>query len=158
MVSGKKWLATVWWLLQLAIHERFRTKPGWVKSWLQKVHGTWMRPTTSARLLCKLHKLQRYQKLVRSHSTKPNHSLARRSSLRQRVSVLKWRAQTGGNTRLRRQLTAAPAWTQWRTEQLANCKLSSQATTPLPQLIIAIQRSNQSLRLFRSASSGVLHQ
>jgi hypothetical protein len=35
---------------------------------------------------------------------------------------------------------------------------SSQAITPLPQLIIAIQRRNQSLRLFRSASSGVLHQ
>ena len=158
MVSGKKWLATVWWLLQLAIHERFRTKPGWVKSWLQKVHGTWMRPTTSARLLFKLHKMKQYQKLVRSHSTKLNRLSVRRSSLRQRVSVLKWPAQTGGNTRLRRQLMAAPAWTQWRTEQLANCKQSSQAITPLPQLIIATQRSNQSLRLFRSVSSGVLHQ
>ena len=149
MANGKRYLETVCWLLQLASRERFRTKRGWVKSSLRKVHGILMRPTTLVRLPCRPHKMQRNQKLARSHSTKLNRLSVRRSLLLQQANVPRWPAQTGGSIRWRRQLTAAPVWTKWHMVRSENCELSSPATTPSLLRTFAIQRSSQLLRRFR---------
>ena len=149
MANGKRYLETACWLLQLASRERFRTKRGWVKSWLQKVRGTLMRPTTLVRLPCRLHKMQRNQKLAQFPSIKLNHLLVRRSLLLQQANVPRWPAQTGGSIRWRRQLTAAPVWTKWHMVRSENCELSSPATTPSLLRTFAIQRSSQLLRRFR---------